>query len=51
MDSNRTFDQLEGKTFQFTVTTRCSGKERTYRFTVAMGADGRILRVTRALVI
>jgi hypothetical protein len=49
MDSNRTFDQLEGKSFEFKVTTKCSGEETTYVFTVSMGADGRIKGIKRSI--
>jgi hypothetical protein len=49
MDSNKTFDQLEGKSFEFKVTTKCSGEETTYVFTVSMGANGRIRENKRSI--
>jgi hypothetical protein len=51
MDSNRTFDQLAGRSFEFKVTTRCAGEATTYVFTVSMGANGRINRVSRSIEI
>jgi hypothetical protein len=49
IDSAKSFDQLEGKDFEFKVITTCNGDETTYVFTVAMGANGKIKSVKRSI--
>jgi hypothetical protein len=49
MDSKKTFDELEGGSFEFKVTAKCSGVETTYVFVVSMGKDGRIKSVKKLI--